>query len=54
LGTGQALRIVQFWTDTLFAGQYPHAMKLSKIVPALIVVIYVAVLILKKGTIFVP
>src|SRR4029077_2180288 len=44
--------IVQFWTDAIYAQRYRVAMKLL-VVPALIVVLVVAVLSFKRGTIFV-
>jgi hypothetical protein len=45
---------VQYWTDRILAWRYGPAMKALKIMPALIVVFVVAVLTLRKGTIFVP
>jgi hypothetical protein len=46
--------IVQFWTDAISAQRYRVAMKLLNVVPALIVVLVVAVLSFKRGMIFVP
>jgi hypothetical protein len=46
--------IVQFWTDAISAQRYRVAMKLLNVVPALIVVLVVAVLSFMRGTIFVP
>jgi hypothetical protein len=46
---------VQFLTDTISRQQYRAAMKVLKVVPALMVVCYVAILIVKRrGMIFVP
>ena len=45
---------VQYWTDGILAWRYGPAMKVLKIVPALIVVFVVALLTFKRGMIFIP
>jgi hypothetical protein len=46
--------IVQYWTDTISAQRYGPAMKLLKVVPALLVVFVVAMMTFKRGVIFLP
>jgi hypothetical protein len=50
----QRLAIVPFGTDKISAGRYGLAMKILQIVPAVFVVICVAVLVAKRGMMFVP